>query len=101
MIRSLLTLLFWVVYTPLAALVAFPWTFISGKVDFLYHAGIWGAGAGVRIAGVCTRTVGLERVDRSRAYIYMANHVSNLDPPVLIPAIPQRCHRKKRPVWRA
>ena len=90
MIRAAITLLFWIIFTPLAALVAFPWTFITGNVDFLYRIAIWGARTGVRIAGVRTQVAGLERLDRGRAYIYMSNHVSNLDPPVLIPAIPQR-----------
>ena len=89
-IRSVLTLLFWIIFTPLAALIGFPWTFISGKVDFLYRIAIWGTRTGVRMAGVRTQTVGLDRLDRRGAYIYMSNHVSNLDPPLLLPAIPQR-----------
>jgi 1-acyl-sn-glycerol-3-phosphate acyltransferase len=35
-------------------------------------------------------TVGLDRFDHSRTYIYMSNHVSNLDPPIEIPLIPRR-----------
>src|SRR5262249_8358716 len=34
---------------------------------------------------------GLEHLDRSRSYIFLSNHVSNLDPPVLVPSIPGRC----------
>lgn len=32
--------------------------------------------------GVRVKTVGAERVDRSKAFVFMSNHVSNLDPPV-------------------
>ncbi len=35
-------------------------------------------------------TTGLERVPRDRACIFMSNHVSNLDPPALLPRIPGR-----------
>src|SRR6202161_1620696 len=45
---------------------------------------------GVRIAGVKVRTVGLEKIDPARNYIFMSNHISNLDPPVTLPLIPRR-----------
>src|SRR5256885_17148463 len=32
----------------------------------------------------------MERINPSETYIFMCNHVSNLDPPILIPAIPRR-----------
>jgi 1-acyl-sn-glycerol-3-phosphate acyltransferase len=36
------------------------------------------------------RTVGLEKLDPKRTYIFMVNHVSNIDPPLLLPLIPGR-----------
>jgi 1-acyl-sn-glycerol-3-phosphate acyltransferase len=90
MIRALLMLSFWAVFLPITALFCFPWTFISGDVRLLYRVAMWGAWTGVRIAGVRVRTVGLDRLDHSRTYIFMSNHVSNLDPPLLIPLIPRR-----------
>lgn len=90
MIRTILMLSFWAVYLPLAALFCFPWTFISGNVGLLYRVAMWGARTGVRIAGVRVKTIGLERLDHSRAYLFMSNHVSNIDPPLLIPLIPGR-----------
>lgn len=81
---------FWAVMLPLAALVCFPWTFITGNVNFLYRVAMWGAWTGVRLAGVRVQTVGLDRLDPSRTYIFMSNHASNLDPPILIPLIPRR-----------
>lgn len=90
MIRTILMLTFWAVALPFAALLGFPWTFITGRVDFLYRMAMWGAWTGVRLAGVDVETIGLEGIDPARAYIFMANHVSNLDPPILIPIIPAR-----------
>ncbi len=34
---------------------------------------------------------GMENLEPGHNYIFMANHTSNLDPPVLIPTIPGRC----------
>lgn len=90
MIRTILMLAFWTAALPFAALIGFPWTFITGRVDFLYRMAIWGAWKGVRLAGVRVETLGLDRLDLGRNYIFMSNHVSNLDPPILIPLIPGR-----------
>jgi len=89
-IRTLLMLGFWTALLPFAALLGFPWTLLTGDVRFLYRLGMWGAFAGVRIAGVRVRTKGLESIDPARTYIFMVNHVSNIDPPLLLPLIPRR-----------
>jgi 1-acyl-sn-glycerol-3-phosphate acyltransferase len=90
MIRTLIMLGFWSVAAPIAALIGFPWTFITGDVSLLYRMFMWGAFTGVRLTGVRVETVGLDRFDHSRSYIFMTNHVSNLDPPIQIPLIPRR-----------
>ena len=90
MIRTLVMLTFWALAAPVAALIGFPWTFITGDVRLIYRMFNWGAFAGVRLAGVRVETVGLDRLDTSRNYIFMTNHVSNLDPPIQIPLIPRR-----------
>lgn len=90
MIRTLLMLAFWSFVLPLAALICFPWVLLSGDIRPLYRVGMWGAWTGVRLAGVRVRTRGRERLDPSQPYIFMSNHVSNLDPPLLLPLIPGR-----------
>jgi 1-acyl-sn-glycerol-3-phosphate acyltransferase len=90
MIRTILMLSFWAVVLPIAALIFFPWVFITGDIRPLYRVGMWGAFTGVRLAGVRVKTVGMDQLDRSRTYIFMSNHVSNIDPPLLIPLIPER-----------
>lgn len=90
MIRTVLMLSFWAMFLPVAAVFCFPWVLVTGDVRPLYRVAMWGAAAGVRIAGVRRRTVGLEELDRSRTYVFMSNHVSNIDPPLLIPLIPGR-----------
>jgi 1-acyl-sn-glycerol-3-phosphate acyltransferase len=90
MIRAILVVLFWIISIPAAALVGFPWTIISRKIDFLYNTAMKIARAGVRLGGVKVEIAGLDRFDNQGTYIYMCNHVSNIDPPIVIPAIPKR-----------
>lgn len=90
MIRTLAMLVFWVLAAPVAALIGFPWTLITGDVGLLYRLFMFGAWNGVRLTGVRVRTVGLDKLDPARNYIFMSNHVSNLDPPITIPLIPRR-----------
>src|SRR6266536_3204625 len=90
MIRTVLMLAFWAIMLPIAALLCFPWVLITGDIRPLYRIGMWAAFAGVRLAGVKVQTVGLELLDPAKTYIFMSNHVSNIDPPLLLPLIPGR-----------
>lgn len=99
--RTIATLLFWIIVVPPAALIAFPWTFITGKPGFLYWVGMNLAYAGARISGARAKVVGMENLDPDGTYIFMSNHVSNLDPPLLIPLIPGRSSvLAKKEIWR-
>ena len=73
-IRTLLMLGFWAVLLPLAALVCFPWTLLTGNVNFLYRVGMWGAWTGVRLAGIRVQVIGLDKLDPALTYIFMSNH---------------------------
>jgi 1-acyl-sn-glycerol-3-phosphate acyltransferase len=73
-----------------AALVFIPLTMITGNMMPLYRVANWIARAGVWMAGVRVEETGLELVPAKTACIFMANHVSNLDPPVILPRIPGR-----------
>jgi 1-acyl-sn-glycerol-3-phosphate acyltransferase len=100
-VRTAAAAVFMVVFIPIAALIAFPWTFITGKVGFLYWCGTGFAYLGVRIAGVKIKLVGLDKLDPKGTYIFMSNHVSNLDPPILVPMVPRRTSvLAKREIWK-
>ena len=90
MIRTILMLSFWALSLPIAALISFPWVLITGDIRPLYKIGMWSARTGVRLAGVRVKMVGFEQLDASRTYVFMSNHVSNIDPPLLLPRIPGR-----------
>jgi 1-acyl-sn-glycerol-3-phosphate acyltransferase len=90
MIRTIAMLAFWALAAPVAAVIGFPWSFIVGNVNLLYRMFMAGCRSGVQLAGVRVETVGLEKLDPARTYIFMSNHVSNLDPPIITPLIPRR-----------
>ena len=90
MIRTIVMLGFWGLAAPVAALIGFPWTFLSNDIRLLYRMFMIGAWNGVWLTGVRVKTVGLENLDPARTYIFMSNHVSNIDPPITIPLIPRR-----------
>src|SRR5271157_850280 len=64
---------------------------LTGNVMPLYWTANRLAILGVRLAGVKIEVHGYEHLQPGRNYIFMANHASNLDPPILIPVIPGRC----------
>jgi 1-acyl-sn-glycerol-3-phosphate acyltransferase len=81
------------VYTalgPVAGLIGIPYSFLVGDISRLYRVAMWIAHAGVRAAGIRTEVVGVENVPVGKSCIFMCNHVSNLDPPVLLPVLPGR-----------
>lgn len=99
--RTLAAAIFLVALVPPAALIAFPWTLISRDVRFLYSVGMGFSHWAARIAGAKIELIGLEKLDPQGTYIFMSNHVSNLDPPVLVPIIPRRTSvLAKKELWR-
>jgi 1-acyl-sn-glycerol-3-phosphate acyltransferase len=90
MIASLLLLVCFVVLGLPVGAIFIPWRLISGDIMPLYRASVWVVRVGFRVAGIRLLVEGLENVPAGIACIFMSNHVSNLDPPVLIPLIPGR-----------
>ncbi len=84
---SLRMLLVFVVVGGPAALIGIPWSALRGSFDTMYRWGMGTMRLGVRAAGIRVRVLGLENFP-AQPCIVMSNHVSNLDPPVLLPAIP-------------
>jgi 1-acyl-sn-glycerol-3-phosphate acyltransferase len=81
------------VYTalgPLAGLIGIPWTLLRGDITQLYYVSMWIMRTGTRAAGIQLEVAGLENIPAGRTCIFVCNHVSNLDPPLLLPLIPSR-----------
>ena len=71
-----------------AAVVGIPWSALRGDFSTMYRWGMGTIRLGLRAAGVRVRVVGLENIPAGRSCIFMSNHVSNMDPPVLLPSVP-------------
>jgi 1-acyl-sn-glycerol-3-phosphate acyltransferase len=72
------------------ALIGIPYSLLRGNVN---RMNVWAMATlrfGMRAGGVRVRVHGLERFPRGETAIVCANHVSILDPPVILPLIPGR-----------
>lgn len=87
MIRALLVVSFWSVYVVAGALIGLPVTFVTQDLTFIWNLAMKCARWGVRLGGVRVKGVGLEQLDEKTNYLYMSNHVSNLDPPIIVPLL--------------
>ena len=90
MIASLLLFITFVILGIPTAIIFIPWSIITGNVLPLYNATQMIVRTGYFLARIHVVVVGRENVPAKTACIFMANHVSNLDPPALIPNIPGR-----------
>jgi 1-acyl-sn-glycerol-3-phosphate acyltransferase len=90
MFATLKLLFVYLVLGPIAGLIGIPLTLLTGDIGPLYRAAMWIAKTGVRAAGIRVEIAGLEHVPADRPCIFMCNHVSNLDPPVVLPLLPGR-----------
>ena len=72
------------------AMLFIPWCWLTGNVLPLYKGTRFMLSSSCWMGGVRFQVEGLENIPRDRACIFMANHVSNLDPPALISLIPGR-----------
>jgi len=73
-----------------AALIFIPWAMITGDATPLYNTSLRVVRLALQLAGIRVVTQGLDNVPPHTACIFMSNHVSNLDPPALLPRIPGR-----------
>jgi 1-acyl-sn-glycerol-3-phosphate acyltransferase len=62
---------------------------LTGSVERLYAMALWGLGRALWIGGVQVCAEGVENIPPG-VCIFAANHTSNVDPPVLVLAIPRR-----------
>lgn len=90
MLSTIAIVLFYLTMSFPAALIGVPWTLLRRDISFLYRWAMWIAHTGIRVAGIRIDVSGRKQLDHRQCYIFMSNHVSNLDPPVLLPLLPDR-----------
>jgi len=77
----------------LAVLLVLPWfvlwSLITGKPDAMFAIAMRVVRFETRFLGIRVRVEGLEHVPAC-ACVFVANHASNIDPMVMIPALPRR-----------
>lgn len=90
MIRTLITAVFWGTAIPITAVLTLPWALLTGDIRPLYVISMWLCRTGVKLLGIRVIAEGLDRLDPQGTYVFMSNHASNVDPPILMPLIPRR-----------
>jgi 1-acyl-sn-glycerol-3-phosphate acyltransferase len=73
-----------------AAVIGIPWTLITGDISLLYRWAMGIVRVGLGLAGIKIEVTWRAPLDSKQTYIFLSNHVSNLDPPVLLPLLPGR-----------
>ena len=74
-----------------AGVLGIPYSLIVGNVDRLYRIVVYGiVRMGVRAAGITVQVSGRENIPAGVSCIFISNHVSNLDPPIIFPELPGR-----------
>ena len=91
MIRTVLLLLLWGLSILVAGPLLLIYAVLARDVGPLYTIANWLAITAVRLVGIKIELRSMENLRPGQSYIFMSNHTSNLDPPVLIPVIPGRC----------
>ena len=90
MISSLLLLSTIIILGAPSAVIFIPWAIITRNVLPLYNVTQMIVRIGYFLARIRVEVTGRDLVPPNTACIFMANHVSNLDPPALLPSIPGR-----------
>ncbi len=72
------------------AIIFIPWTLITGNPTMLYNLSQSIVRTAFRVGRIRIEVTGADQLPANTACIFMANHVSNLDPPALLPNIPGR-----------
>jgi 1-acyl-sn-glycerol-3-phosphate acyltransferase len=89
MLSSLTMLVTYVVLGLPAGAVGIPWALLTGDIGPLYRWSMWIVRTGVKLARIRVQITGREHI-LAQPSIFMANHVSNLDPPIILPLLPFR-----------
>jgi 1-acyl-sn-glycerol-3-phosphate acyltransferase len=73
-----------------ASLIGIPWSALSRDFQLMYRWGMVACAAGVRAAGIRVIVEGRENLPVNESCIFMCNHCSNVDPPIVLPVLPGR-----------
>ena len=89
MIRAVLVLVALALYILLLGPPFILHCLITGSPEALYRAGVGAARVALWVGGIRVRASGLENIPAG-VCIFVANHISNIDPPAVVISIPRR-----------
>jgi 1-acyl-sn-glycerol-3-phosphate acyltransferase len=89
MLSSVTMLVTYIVLGLPAGLIGIPWALLTGDINPLYRWSMWIVRTGLKLARIQIEVTGREHIPAC-ACIFMGNHVSNLDPPIILPLLPFR-----------
>jgi 1-acyl-sn-glycerol-3-phosphate acyltransferase len=78
----------YVVLGTLAGVIGIPYSLVVGNVKRLYRVVMGILRAGAWAGGIRVEVHGVEHVPAGVSCIFLSNHVSNLDPPLIFPTLP-------------
>lgn len=87
---SLTLVIFYTLLALPAALICLPIVLLTGDIRLMYRWGMSIARLGIRLTGLRPSILGTEHINRQQRYLFFSNHLSNLDPVMLLPEIPVR-----------
>jgi len=70
------------------AVIGIPWSLLRGNTTMMYAWAMATMRFGLWAGGVTVHVTGRERFPMGEAAVVVSNHISNLDPPVLLPLVP-------------
>jgi 1-acyl-sn-glycerol-3-phosphate acyltransferase len=89
MLSSVTMLVTYVVLGLPVGAIGIPWVLLTGDIGPLYRWSMRVVRAGVKLARIRVQVEGREHIP-AQPSIFMSNHVSNLDPPIMLPFLPFR-----------
>jgi 1-acyl-sn-glycerol-3-phosphate acyltransferase len=89
MIRATLVYLFTAIFILFLAPASMLWCFLAGNSSLIYRLGRFCIRTVGWMCGVRVEVQGSERIAPGKNYVFLSNHQSNFDGPVLLHAIPR------------
>ena len=90
MLATIVLLSVWIVLGVPTAVITISWALLTRDILPLYRSALSIVRIGLRLAGIRIDVVWREPLDPRLRYIFLSNHISNLDPPIVIPLLPER-----------
>jgi 1-acyl-sn-glycerol-3-phosphate acyltransferase len=89
MLAAIILFSTWVILGLPVAIVTLPWAILSRDIHPLHHWAMRVVRIGLRFARIRINVIWQQPLDPSQHYLFLSNHVSNLDPPILLPLLPE------------